>query len=613
MPIAQIWTLKDAGGTEQPLAAWGIDRAILTRVSQGADTLQISVASAAFDADELFAFDGVITLYRYPTVDGDGLPTGTGVPWFAGRCVRTPRTGRPAAEGMNYEFQGPWLDLEQAVFQQTWTVFSGSSQTTGPQSRVNLASSITGALITTAAQITAALAWAVGAGANLQAGSLPTGIYIPAEQGTDLTCAEVILRMLRWMPDVVTWFDYTTSPPTLNMANRASLTALNLAVAGLPAEEIDITARHDLVPPVVVLKYSQTNAVNGEQTLNLLTEKYPTGQAERQRRAVVLSIDLQGARSSYLTQKIVAPAIDATNAAWWQLHCPELNDATIASLSVLGGTDAVTPVNSGETAHANELKDGAIADWMNKNTSEVIVTAQLTFNQTTVDGAGSTVTHKIVGRTYSVRLISTDASSNTYQSIGSASPADPKPANLAQSYYAALSQLHYEGTFAIVEQEVGTLAVADTGAPYSNRVLNLTGGLTEWLTMAAQIYEVTEDLGSGRTTLRFGPPKHLSPADLVAQLRASRTRVIPELAQRSGGIATGGGQTLPGKHKDQASAKVEATPDLVVTNGSNTVTVRLTGLSGAPAQNLTMLARSMQICDGSGAYKNVLVLSSETF
>jgi hypothetical protein len=164
-----------------------------------------------------------------------------------------------------------------------------------------------------------------------------------------------------------------------------------------------------------------------------------------------------------------------------------------------------------------------------------------------------------------------------------------------------------------VEQEVGTAAIAEGAGPYANRVLNLTGSRTEWASMKAQIYSVTEDLGTGRTTLHFGPHKYLSPADLVAQLRASRTRVIPELEERAGGVTSGGEQKLPATHKTQTPGKVEATPDLTVPNGGHSVTIRLTGISGTlPGSNLTLQPRTIQVCEG-GVMKTVLVLCTESW
>jgi hypothetical protein len=354
------------------------------------------------------------------------------------------------------------------------------------------------------------------------------------------------------------------------------------------------------------------NVVNGQQALSLLTDIYPTGANPLVPRALVMSVDLQGSRSSFLTQAIVAPALDETNVAWWQTHLAELNDPSVSNLAYVSGTAARTPVNSGDTVYNNELTDGAIADWMNKSTTEAVISAQVSYTQSTTDGNGNTVNVMVKNRLVSVKLITTDAETMTYQSIGSNSPADPLPANLAQNYYDALALLQYEGSFAIVQKEVGC-----GGGPWGGHVLNLTGSRTEWATMLAQIHTVTEDLNEGRTTLRFGPHAYLSPQDLVAHLRATRARVIPELDERNGGIAAGGPQNLPDHHKKQTPGKLEMTPDLVVpfNGGANSVTVRPTDIASVaaslPAQNLTLTPQIISLCNPStGAAQLMLVLGS---
>ena len=62
------------------------------------------------------------------------------------------------------------------------------------------------------------------------------------------------------------------------------------------------------------------------------------------------------------------------------------------------------------------------------------------------------------------------------------------------------------------------------GAVGLGNALNLTGGRTEWASMAAPVQTVTESVDEGRTEIGFGPPAHLSPQDLVELLRGTRRR-----------------------------------------------------------------------------------------
>jgi hypothetical protein len=634
MPLANIWTLV-SGSSEQTLALWGIARAVITRKSQDADLLQISVPDAAFDAAVLFAFESQVTIKRYPSVDSDGNPTGTPVKWFVGTCVKTPRTGRPNAEGMDYEFQGPWYALANIVYQQNWTMFDGGTQVTSPQSRVNLFANVEGALITTAAQITDALTWALGSTSLFQAGSLMAGISVPTEQGTDLTCAEVVKRALRWHPDAVTWVDYTQTPPALNIGLRSALTAASVAVTGAPANELDILSRDDLVHPVVSIKYSQVNTVNGQQALSQAVDKYPTGASEDQLRALVLSVDLAGANSSYLSQDVVTAALPSDTGsgsyadiiAWFVGKLPELADASVlatgitytaSSLNIAAINDDGSP--SSGAVYGAELVDGQIADWMSVHAQLVLVTAQLSYTQLTKDSAGNSIYTNMPARTVQVKVLSTDANTQTYQSLGTTVPGDPMPMGLAENFYNALAQLQYEGAFALLEQEVGTI-----GGPFSGQVLNLTGSRSEWTTMKAMVHTVVEDIATGKTTLRFGPHTYLSAADMVAHLRATRQRVIPELAERADAISTGGAQVLPKTQRKQSQGKVETTPSLDVwfgapvagppaTPGTNKVTIQLTAIpSGLPAENLVMTPQIVSVGCPGGANQVALILMSGTW
>jgi hypothetical protein len=54
-----------------------------------------------------------------------------------------------------------------------------------------------------------------------------TGPYFEV---TDMKCGEIIRKILRYLPDVVQWFDFTTSPPTLNFNHRANLAGATVKV-----------------------------------------------------------------------------------------------------------------------------------------------------------------------------------------------------------------------------------------------------------------------------------------------------------------------------------------------------------------------------------------------
>ena len=597
MPISQIWTLEYLGITAagtgggnnggnpitgtpvtKTLAAWGITGCEITRLSQAADQCVLRLEGVAFDADEIFVYQSMLSIKR------------SGVVWFQGVVTKTPKMDRPSAEGVQYVVSGPWWWLEQVVYQQYWCLFpsaGGPTATQMPQSHVILFADVLGDLIDTGTQIESAMTYALGANLPLQLGAVGTEIEVPDEAGSDLTIAEVIKRALRWHPDAITWFDYTTSPPTLNIQPRSALAPVSLPCVGAPASEIEITPRYDLQRPVVSIHYRQVNTYQGLQQLFESIDQYPADASEVQAGALVMTVDLTGNRYTWLTQEVTAPGLDANNQAWWQQKLPQLSDAAISNLSVVDSSGQVNPVNDGDTVYGNELQTGSIAGWMTDvHASEANASALFNYDETTVDDAGNTVVNHVTGKALSVKVVTTDATSQTYQSIGGFIAGDPLPApGLAAYYYNLLAPLQYDGSFSMVEEEAG-----DSGGPFAGQVLNLTGGRSEWTTMNAQIYVVTENLATGATTLRIGPTKHLSPADMVAHLRAARDRVIGALAERVTGILTGGEQVLPTTHPKETSGKGAGSPpahDIYVghtgtpgqaPSGSPLLTVKPTGL-----------------------------------
>jgi len=239
-----IWTIEYNGG-EKTLADWGLVNVTRTLLSQGLDTLTFTAAGAAADATGLFPFQAALTLHRNRAQNPDGSFSG-GTPWFRGIVVQIPRHGAPESESMRYKVAGPWWYLENLVFQQPFRAFNGYTIPNDPNSPplyidsesdthlfLNLApinAPTPSGKINTGQQIIEALNWALKPFQTarvtppFQVGSITPAMDVPIDEVRDITCAEVIHKMLRWSPDAVTWFDYTTSPPTFNCKRRSELT-----------------------------------------------------------------------------------------------------------------------------------------------------------------------------------------------------------------------------------------------------------------------------------------------------------------------------------------------------------------------------------------------------
>jgi hypothetical protein len=676
MALSNIWTLKrSSDGLEQTLSAWGISAAQLVRRTQRASSLEIKLSKAKFDDAELFSFS-----YSPSSV----ILKRNGVVWFIGYATKTPRMGRPSAEGVGYTFEDAWWFLEHTPYSQAWMFTGGVDyHNTGgyigwtppggsPPGTANITNLIlgiddSGNPQTTSWQILNAIGCCqtailgIGGTNPLQPGTISGAILPPAEAARDLTCAEVIRRMLRWHPNFVTWFDYTATAsgnpcPALYIKPRTALTAVSFACAGKPASSIDIAARPDLVPPVVVINYEIVSQVDDQDQRSVQIDQYPSATPTLQPGGIMLTMDLQGMKTTYVRQYIKTTPIDYNILDWWKERLPWLNDANISNLfasanptganpastnggSVApifpdGGTDTDNPgdgtdpasgsTDSG-TAWGNMLIEGDIPNWIDGNAQMALVQLAVNYDVNMGNDAnGNPVIEHHLNETIFVKVLSTDLNTGWYNQLSGVYVGEPVPTGLAEAYYLALSQLQYEGTWEITEQECGTI-----GGPYLGCVLNLTGGLTAWATMNAAIFETTEDLATGKTRLRFGPVEYLTPKDWLALLRFQRDRNTGDRQARVNGLLTNAQKPIGGSGKhDRGGSGSKAPPSRDVwigtpaggNPGAYKITMAPAQLDSAAvsalvtnAANLTIQARLISgICVG-GVTKNLLVLCSEPF
>lgn len=395
--LSALWTLAGEDGTLLPAAVAGVTGIVRRRATGSTETCTVRLDGAAFDTSPRFACGSTVTIRR------------GGVPWFVGRVTTVPGHGDGRSEGIGYDLSGPWWYLENLVCQQTWTLQGGD--TTGLLSRLILGQSLAGDRLTSGQIIAETVQYAIDAGAPMQLGVIEPAALLPLDELRDVTCAEVIRKVLRWHPDCVAWFDHGTSPvPTFHCRARASLPPVTYTVGQAPLAAVrGVTARTDLLTPAVVLHYETGDA----DSLDVLTDAAPPGATGREFGALVATIPVDASG---------IPATDDTH----RLR-------------------ALTDLPTG--------------------------------------GA-------------------------------------PTTASLAATLYAARSVLTYGGSVVLVEAEAGgtaaglgtTLNLADTARP-------------EWAAMRALVVEDETDVGSGTTTVRFGPAETLGAGDLAAALSVTRPGV----------------------------------------------------------------------------------------
>lgn len=488
-----MWELEYQG-IRKSFADWGLNGLSVEKVSSAADAIRFTAVSAEFDSAQQFDYDAKVTLWR------------AGVRHFTGRITTPPRSGTPYSESLSYTAKGPWNELEQIVYEQFWRSSDGDLAST----TVILGKAQANTRITCGAQIREIIDFARGQGAafGYVAGDLAAlDITPPESEATDITCAAAILNLLNWHKDFTTWFDYSGSTPVLRFSKRSTAVAGSINVnQGAPNEEIFITRREDLKLRGVVINYSITNTVNGTSYFGLRTDKAGVTAG---RNVLKSTVELEGYSVEKLTQKIKSDSIPVTN---------ELFDGIANHLKALNPwlyDLKIDTIEWSEQKVENEadlpyiLTEGNVQDWMEGTTTEsgsISAQAKVTYK----DGS-------IKRFSISSSETFTNAGSDTYTKTQNYVAGETIPSGLASKIYSQFQEVQFEGSFTLLEEEVG-------GTWHPGKVLNLTGGLDEWMAMRAQIQQVQENVDEGRTVITFGPAEHLSPQDFVELLRVNRIR-----------------------------------------------------------------------------------------
>jgi len=541
-----IWTVRDTNNVEKSVADWGLRDLSRELINQKPDLVTFRADGAASDADPIFAYGSTVRFFR------------NGTPWFYGRVIEVPGRASVKAEDQLYRVAGPWWYLESLVFQQIWQTTDGVHTTLIPtnKSRLILSQKSDGTKLATGDAILEVLNYAIARSAPITLGMMTPNAIAPYAEALDQSCAEVIRNFLRWTPDAMTAFDYTTSPyPTLSIHRRADAATVTLPAYGAPVSGLDLTPRHDLQAPAVVLKFEATNDIDNDTFTSVVVQSAPESATGDELGALVMSLDLSGARATYQRQNVRTAPIPQSSSSggvidWWKGKFPWLADFADGDLTVMAGSHTIAienPTNyPGITLSnlPNELLEGSVASWMNLFAAPLLVQATLQYT-----GADTDESVEVWGtskqRNLYTRIVGTNAQTQEYKRLTSETEAEPVPEGLAQALYDATSALQYDGVLELTEEECS--GVAAPGC-----LLNLTGGRTEWASMSAQIQRVQELVDVGQTRVTVGPAKHLGHADLATMMRANRTRRVSfRLNERTSGTADGnaakvqGGEQLP--------------------------------------------------------------------
>ncbi len=511
--------------------------------------------------DPLTRFDAAL---RWP-YDTEIVLTAGGEVVFRGKVRKTPRFLGATAESIAYEAHGPWAWLnEQAYLQEHRFVDDPEAEeptfTPKEHGRAVLGLKLKEDGTSEHVQLGEALAEIVStSGAGVTVGSI-TGFdfQVPLDEAVDLQVTDAMGRLLQWAPDAAEWYGYAASPPTYNVGRRADLEEVTLAVPApgeggtepfVPFESIALDPAYKLQAPAVVIFFRRaTDATNGVWAVHE-KQAAPEGATGREPRAIVRTIDLAGAvpGGGRLTQPVkteslsallqtagtVLPATgEAGNAfnalaAFWRRKVPRLRNATINAFQactrvrVPDGSEDKNQSTAPTAVCIRELTRGGITDWMLEQQASLrvetqVISCRVLFTEV-VDGVST-----VRVENYTTRVTATNAVTKAYRSRGGVvevgEEAEAAMPGLAAKIWQGVKDLHYDGTFVIVEERP-TLTVRP------GKVVNLDcAARPEWANMRALVQMVDADLATGRTVVTVGPPHHLGPQELQELFRSNRSR-----------------------------------------------------------------------------------------
>ena len=532
------------------------------------------------------------------------------LPFHAGRqvrLIRTPAGTEPA--GGQCCFQGPlrkvrWAErgsacridiqadgmhacLLEKVFVQEWARFRFQDPMPDPfvlpdppprewQSRLVLGMDSDGDRQSVAAIIDEAVVQAGGFVTATGSGKFQAQIdadledyYIPWDEAKDLSCWEVIARVLRWVPSAIVAWDYNFMPPLLAISLYDNMGEPSVVPASR-MDELAGCARPDLRPdavaviwecPTTVVDWNSFNESGQPECVKAFTNEIQTAgdipqaisdplasQAYLETHPRILSLTLQkpGGKCTRQRQEVdcreipdgLLPDGSSTPLSnevklWWVTHIPALETVVAADLELYD-----CEVSLPETLDDDlvcELVGGTIHKWICfEDDSEdppewkaarweiVRLSCSADYKRRALDGS---VVSEVVGARLSVDFVLCNLPDglNCYEKTGlpCKDPVEePVPEDLAEQIWDQVSVLQHEGVAGWCAEEIDS----DDSGNWCRSLLDVTGAHPDWATMAAAVRVHEMDVDRGRTRLQFGPDEF---QDWISRLDGGRLREPP--------------------------------------------------------------------------------------
>ncbi|WP_397379610.1 hypothetical protein [Prosthecobacter sp.] len=476
-----------------------------------------------------------------------------GVVKFKGVALSPKRADNGFSQNIVLRFADPWWYLSQGTYEQPWWVPGGGGAQ--DSAMVALFASISPGEAWLKRPISAEIPVIIEAcnayfgGGVMQMGEMLgsgfTANPIP-QRMNNATFESVLRQALGWVPDAIQQWDYSTTPPTLSFVQRGEATARTYSFAdnGVIVER-DFMKRDDLVVRGIAITYAGLNSAG--LSFRIADQAGETTGTRLLKAVIDCGGNARGAAATNptvtpaVTRKytVVSEAIEMTRDWWFKYG--DTGALTAADIVVGDGSQMEFAPNAPENAGKDDL-GGCDRQWLeggmpktrlSANTRVALVTGYLTVRTNKAensDAAPITNTEIQERRTVKLLVPVTKLSGEYEQVISEASTSIngviPQimtgsyiTPGLAAQLLASWSVPQYDGTFKLVKSECDEpVTLGD--------VINVTGGLIEWVDMNTQVHSLTRDIDTGTTTIQTGAAEHLGIEEYASLLPMSRLRTV---------------------------------------------------------------------------------------
>lgn len=532
-------TIFKVNGTDFNMEELSAFSCKLTRKNSAADeiTMETDVASPAAQ----WSYDDSVELWQ------------NGVRRFAGRIVKNTKRRAGKKDVHSVLIKNPFYELERVIYQQSTAYYNGGIISMRNRSRVTLGGDGNAGSIQK--QIKNIIKYASEHGVNVAEGTIDISGDMLVDEATDITCAEAIVKTMRWCPCSCAYFDYSSEgAPLLNVRPRSALENTSVCAEDGNVKSFSANRRDDLRVDSVLINYERENAVDGNVYLEVLEDKYPADAEAGGKNSIVMCVELGGSKSVSQTHSIKTQSVNVSSAAWWKKHVNFLNrigSFTIVSASRSGGFN-------------NELTDGSIPKGLGYSAKQSTATGTFEYTNPATGGREQ--------KTISVRLKTTTALTGDYRIWKQTEVAETKPEGLAKSIYEAASVVQYEGELELFDAKA---------EDYFGKTVSVKNAQQTVLDSIPP-YFAEENLAKRTLRLKFGPVKHLYPDDIVELFRINRSRKPVTLRVSAGGKVSGSSNVFTGGESPSTYLELEDSVKsrliLKTSNGSKKVDINADAL-----------------------------------